>query len=362
MKSVLHKYKMGLNELEKFIELQKIEKKLFSTIKKKEKEEQKEQKEQKEELYKSLEGLREFVSLYEGFSSKIVFDYNTIIISMYGYLEAFIEDLIKAYISTMRIYIRSFDNMPEKIKGNHSDLSALLIQNMKLPKYKDVTTVQNIIINMNSCVIRDESYQINLDAYTHHTSNFRKGSIDEFFSKIGIENISSLIQKHPKFKVYIEENDINIHNLFEIIDDLAERRNQVSHGSDGNVISSEILLGYLKYFYVYGEVLYSILNMEVIKYRIEKDNELIKLGDSIAIFGNDIVCFSIYKLCIKTGFDIYAKTNNDSEPIRYGKIISIRVNNRDVNEVQAENNDIEISLKVDFKVNKKYEYYMSRAN
>lgn len=175
MKSVLMEFQKGLSELKKFIENSQFQKKMFTTFKK--------SKEAGVHITPPELGeqFKLFIEHYQSFSNKQIFEYNTIIISMYGYFEAFIEELIKAYISNLSETVSDFKKMPLKIQENHSALSAILIQNLTLPKYQNITTADKIIINAHSCVVGNGNYSINLDAYTYHTSNFRQGSIDEFF-------------------------------------------------------------------------------------------------------------------------------------------------------------------------------------
>lgn len=355
MKSVLLEFHNGLEELIQFIEGSKIQQKIVTTYRKSE----------TTSISIVPEGLSEkfqvFVSHYESFNNKKRFDYNTIIVSMYGFFESFIEDIIKAYISTLIEYTDSFNALPVKIIENHNELSAVLIQNLKMPKYQNVTSEEKIISNMHSCVKGDSNYYINLDAYTHHTSNFRKGSIDEFFAKAGIENISSLIVKYPKFEGNLIENEISKTIAFWKIDDLAERRNQVAHGGEVNLLSIDILLDYIEFFQLYSESLYAVLQMEAIRHCLEKNKNLYEFNKPIATYGQNIVCFDIENVKFSVGDVIYAKTNNPAEPIKFGIIQSIQINQQNVPEINALGN-MQIGIKVDFKVSDKYTYYIEQES
>ncbi|OME28898.1 hypothetical protein BSK63_23595 [Paenibacillus odorifer] len=262
MRSVLIEFKNGIEQISNFIESIDKHKKTISTYRK--------AKDKNITPTELEEQIRIFVEGYESFSSKSAFDYNTIVVSLYGYFERFIEDLIKAYISSLKSFVKNFNEMPEKIRMNHSDLSAILIQNLKLPKYQDTIKSENIVINMHSCVIGNVEFEINLDAYTYHTSNFRQGSIDEFYSKVGVENISSKILNSPNFEKYLIENEISKTVAFGKISDLAERRNQVSHGAPVQLLDPIIFIDYLNFFDVYSTCLHQILMIEQIEYRVEK--------------------------------------------------------------------------------------------
>lgn len=348
MNLVLKEYLIGLNQLRKYINFQDTQKIFIKEV-------------QKGNIEK-VSYVNNFLEEYKEFSSNVIFQYNTIIVSMYGYFEAFIEESIKAYLNNFKKYTISFNDMPEKVKENHSFLSALLIQNKNLPKYKEIIKEEEVIINMNSCIIKSSDYNLNVDAYTYHSSNFRKSSIDEFFSKIGIDNISQKILIYPKFKDYLTENEINNINAFDIIDDVAERRNQVAHGADYELLSFEILKEYIDFLQVYGETLINVLTMNIIDYKI-KTNRANKIGNVIDNYGKNIIAIKVNTpIKIKKGEQLYAKTNNNNEAIRFGIIESIYVN--DVNTEFWENKngkETDITIKANFKVNEKYEYYVNNV-
>ncbi|MEJ9143542.1 MAE_28990/MAE_18760 family HEPN-like nuclease, partial [Bacillus thuringiensis] len=283
---------------------------------------------------------------------------NTIIISLYGYFENFIEELIKAYIQSLRSFISEFQDMPQNIVENHNQLSAQLIQNISIPKYQGIVSEEKIVSNMASC-LSGEYYTINVDAYTYHKANFRENVINEFFSKVGIENISSLILRYPLFNDYLIENEIDKSIAFNIINDLADRRNQVAHGSVDSILDKDILSQYVEFLDIYCNSLYSVLFMNTLNYRVSKNIHQYCLHSPIEVFGRAIVCFKIVNTHIQLGDTLYAKTNNLAEPIRYGTIISMRLNDVEVSEVKEDQEGL-ISIKVDCKVNMSYEYFIPK--
>ncbi|MGD6830628.1 MAE_28990/MAE_18760 family HEPN-like nuclease [Sutcliffiella halmapala] len=352
MNSVLIEFKNGSEEIRKFIDNSKMQNHLFVNYKRSE---------NKDLVLKPREvesEFKNFVLHYESFNNKKIFEYNTIIISLYGYFENFIEELIKAYIRTLSSFISVFQEMPQKIVENHTQLSAQLIQNINMPKYQGVVSQEKIVSNMASCQ-EGESYTVNVDAYTHHTANFRESVINEFFLKVGIENISSLILKYPLFKSYLDENEIDKSIAFNIINDLADRRNQVAHGSVDSILDKDILSQYLDFLDLYCDSLYSVLFMNILDYRVSKNTHQYRLNSPIAVYGRDVVCFEIANTHIQLGDTLYAKTNNEAEPIRYGTVLSMRLNDVDVSEVK-EDQVGSISIKVDCKVNMRYEYFIPR--
>jgi hypothetical protein len=350
MKSVLTELRIGLEEIRKFIENSKIQRQLFIIVRKNE---------NSNLILKPHELENEvfnFMLHYDSFNNKKIFEYNTIVISLYGYFENFIEEILKAYIQSLRSFINVFQDMPQKIRDNHADLSAQLIQNKNIPKYQGLVSTEKIITNLNLCQTGDPSYSINLDAYTYHTSNFREGIIDEFFSKVGIDKISSFILRYPKFSNYLNENEISNSIAFDSINDLADRRNQVAHGSVDNILDIDILMGYIDFFELYCCSLFEVLFMQMLDYRVKRNISQYCLSTPIEVYGRNIVCFEVANVHLRQGGILYAHTNNAAEIIRYGTIQSIRIDDEEVNEIMPDQS-CRISIKVDFKVSENYSYY-----
>jgi hypothetical protein len=355
MKSVLKELKIGLDDIRKFVFNNENQKQLVITVKKKE-----------SELLIQPTELEEHVNRliihYDSFQNKKILEYNTIIISLYGYFENYIEEMIKAYISSIRNYSNYFQDMPQKIIDNHSELSAQLIQIKNLPKYQNIVSIDKVIINMNSCITGNPDFEINLNAYTYHTSNFRETSINEFFSKVGIDQISSIILKYPKFNEYLNENEISKSIAFNIINDIADRRNQVAHGSVDNILSTEILMDYINFCELYCETLYEVLFMSLLEHQISKNAHQRCLNSPLLVYGRNVVWFNVENLHLRVGDFVYAKTNNLAEPIRYGTVQSL-LNSENVllEEIKSEET-CQIGIEVDFKVSMNYTYYLQAFN
>lgn len=134
--------------------------------------------------------------------TKKLYDYNLIVITIYGIFEGFIEQVIKGYLKCLSNYIKDYKNLPEIIRENHIQLSADLIKDCnKYAKFSHLSR-EEIIANLNSCISGDPNYVINVDAFINHSSNFRKDTIRESFWDIGFVNITQGICKNKKFRQY----------------------------------------------------------------------------------------------------------------------------------------------------------------
>jgi len=197
-------------------------------------------------------------------SQRRVFSYNSIIISLYGFFEQFVESLLRAYVNHLNEIVPQYSQLPVSITQNHTELSFELFKRIKQSRYRGVLTENQIISNLHTCVNNEDKYQINAEAFIHHTANFRTEVIQESFTRVGVENVSKRILECTLFTDYLKtvNPDRDVTNIkaaeaFFFLDDLAERRNEVAHGAPSEILNNSILLDYyITFFETYGPALY----------------------------------------------------------------------------------------------------------
>ncbi|MFZ4522748.1 MAG: MAE_28990/MAE_18760 family HEPN-like nuclease [Bacteroidales bacterium] len=281
--------------------------------------------------------------------SKRQFNYNSIIISLYGSFERFIENILISYIDIMNRLIDKYDRLPEAIIKNHFTLSLSLLNKIEQPKYTGPLKKEEIISNLHTCININEGYQINKDAFSQHTANFRLQVIDESFAHIGIQAISSQIKKHEWFYKYIilktEKNEgdvISLEESFHLLNDLAERRNDVAHGVASEILQNEILLEYIEFFEVYLEALSQVLNQEYL--HIELKNTGKKLGNITDVFHDGkVICIFSNNISIKIGDFLIGY--NESKIVK-AKIANLKLDGANIEFVDDQNN-YELGIEID---------------
>ncbi len=195
-----------------------------------------------QELLKSNETSSEILAQFKiGFSSfysqKKIFNYNSLIISLYGFFEKFIENILIEYVDKINSIYLTYNKLPEIISKNHLKLSLELLDKVQNPRYTGPLNKEIVIQRLHECVNVNENFQLNKEAFSQHSANFRLKVIDEIFGRVGIESMSTQTKKNKLLIEFIknkyEMSDISelsnddVHN---IMNDLAERRNEVSHG------------------------------------------------------------------------------------------------------------------------------------
>lgn len=111
---------------------------------------------------------------------KKIFDYKLAILILYGAFENYIESIISQYILKLNVAVDSFSKLPKQIQSHHTELSAKLISFIcaGYSKYEQVDSA-DVIKHLHSCYATPQNYQLNVAAFTQHSSNLRINTIRE---------------------------------------------------------------------------------------------------------------------------------------------------------------------------------------
>ena len=318
-----------------------------------------------EENNVSIQQVNQLLQQLRSYRDKKNYDYNIVIITLYGILENYIEEIIIAYLACLNRVIKDYDNLPQKIKNNHLELSANLIKYIKtMNKYENISQ-NDVIKNLNSCM-NSNNYRLNYLAFTYHSSNFRQDSIREIFNNMEINDILTQVKDKESFSEYYalkegidEENikDIPISALFDKVDELAKRRNEIAHGIiTDDILSLDMLKDYVEYIEVIVLGIYEVVEEEFNRYEFENVNK-ISLGRPIKVFNNEIIGIKLQYASIRRGDWIFAYSEAH-RIIQKGRVISLQIEGEEIQETPIDA-DIEVGIKVDFKAKENREYYIA---
>ncbi len=277
-----------------------------------------------------------------------VYSYKNGIISLYGFLERFIEDAILEYLKEICRRAPSFESLPSDIKKNHLDVSIEHIyrvkRNRSISDSQRKLKLKAAIKNMNDCFTSIPEYRINLDAFVNHSSNFRYESIHEIFTRIGVRGISksclkdehlgrALSRKHSSAEML--ENKILVSLLSTELEDLAQRRNEIAHGVRIDEIESlDLLENRIDVVKKYVNALNQVLVSYIDEYTF-KTADKIGLGTPNRAYGrlrvlefNSLVSEDSGRIAI--GSNVFAINDNSSKTMLSGKIISLRSKEGDI--------------------------------
>lgn len=289
-------------------------------------------------------------------TNKKRFEYNTSIISLYGFFEQYIESIIRLYLYQLNEIVPEYQKLPEMILKNQVELSLKLMAPAEQARYHGKVTTQKLIANLHSCFINNRDYCINVEAFSHHNSNFRSNIVQEAFARIGIENITDRALKCPSFLKYwskkYPEDRISPENprfrkrAISLIDELADRRNDVAHGMPtDDLLSNELILDRIDFFEAYGNAIFEIANSCLLSQKVKLFGQ--KLGKTNKIFEKNIFVISAGYPRLKLGDTIIAEPSNKNYPLQIGEIKEIQIDGKSFKEIPAEFNK-EIAIRVSF--------------
>lgn len=304
---------------------------------------------------------------------KKIFDYKLAILILYGAFENYIESIISQYILKLNAAVDSFSKLPKQIQSHHTELSAKLISFICAghSKYEQVDSA-DIIKRLHSCYSTPLNYQLNVAAFTQHSSNLRINTIRELFSGIGISGIDTSITKNSEFESYLKKtnpefcimsesknNTLYRDGCFWLLDDLVERRNDIAHGvddADDNILSTDVLIEYADYVVALSKAIYSIMVEEYAKATIfSQGNNISCLGTPIKVFDNRIVCFNNKYKKISVG-DTIAGVNT-CKRVRVGHIESLQIDSKPAEYISPDIS-VDFGAKVSFHASDQYSYYI----
>lgn len=288
------------------------------------------------------------------------FDYNCIIISLYGFLEHYLEELIAEYAATVNEIVPMYDKLPAEIVGSHINLTFGLIQNAKHPKYKGTVNPAALIANLHSCLNKEVAYKLNAEAFSDHAENFRIKAVAGLCARAGVADVGSRLKWFSPFAEYLAKtfperniNTLNHKEMFYYINDLAERRNEVAHGYVDNWLDNKILLEYVEYVEAFGEGLYTLLCEELSRFLVA--HKAVDLGLPFAVFKNCIVCVELKDTVVSVGDTLIASTGNRRRPHVSGQIEEIQIEHKSVRSVPP-SAGTKVALRVGFRARKTYRY------
>lgn len=278
------------------------------------------------------------------------FNYNSIIISLYGFFERYIEETIRGYVNILSINIPFFKDIPIVIINNHLKLSVDKM-NLLINKNREINDVEiyEMISNIESCKNKP-TFRLNNEVFTYHTSNIRCEILNNMFSKVDINNISRIMMKYYKFENYLkykypgrELNKIEDEVVYSYLEDLIQRRNDVAHGVISEILSVDILKEIIDFLLILGESLNYVIYKNL--YKNLYSYKSIKLNNVIKIHNNNIICIEINELNINLGDIIIAKTPDND--ILFSEVKELQVNRISYPKLEVTENTC-IAIKVEF--------------
>jgi hypothetical protein len=246
-------------------------------------------------------------------TDKRIFEYKASIISLYGLLEKYVEIWIKEYLDSLSRVVSKYNKLDKKIRDNHFELSLKLINTIttrESAKYQHLTK-EEVLNKLNKCIINPSNYQINTEAFVLLSGNLKHNKIVELFKYLTLE-LNNELSKNEDLNNEIGLDKTTISqtskdDLYNKINDLVERRNQIAHGSEVlDILGISALEPYIQFLDKYCQAIFQTLFEQLIKQ--ESIHIFQKIENLINTYGNKVLVFEIENYTIKVGDMLIVET------------------------------------------------------
>ncbi len=243
------------------------------------------------------------------------YDYACAIILLYGLFERFMEEVAEEYLNALTSNFNNYEDLPSTVKSSYFELTLSQLQRTQDPRYHGKNDAINLTRSLLSCMSNEPLTNFINEPFIHHTSNFRIKTVDLFLGKIGIKNASQRAAETDIFQDYNERltekkviQDNRKESLWNSIDDLVERRNQVAHGELSNYLASSELFPFCDIVETYCNALNKVILNSLIEVLAEPKG--VCHNNPIAVHNHIIVCINSNGAEIKPGSMLACKDTN----------------------------------------------------
>ncbi|GAB3157141.1 hypothetical protein GCM10027290_56990 [Micromonospora sonneratiae] len=275
----------------------------------------------------------------EPFAVKMA-QYATQLVLLYGAFERLIEGLVTGTIHTLNELVPSMDHLPDRLKDNHRRKSLdALRDEIWLTRMKDPMLSARLIENLHSCESKAGNYKLNAAAYARHAGNFRRRTIDDAFRELGIDDFLKLVVGTKEFAAYRATGDHGSGILgsdLGAIDDLADRRNEIAHGSPAGLLTRDEIREYLAFFNAFARAAYSVLRQHLGSFLVKYHAATFR-GD-LKVHYRSVICLDLATLPEGTLLQVGDPLAVDvGLPSGYelGRVLTIRTSSGDVQKIRS---------------------------
>lgn len=223
--------------------------------------------------------------LYKDVDEKI-FDYNSNIISLYGYWEKFIESVIKEYLHALKNLNTSQDEKNKRISSKYSESILPLFGKLVRKRYKfsHLTEIDLIDSLHKGCVMQMNDYIP--EAFYQSGGNYNYSETLDCLTRLGFFNFGSVLCKYNVLRDYFisegkTEESINTTEpslLYSKLNNLVFFRNEIAHGSfnGNNIIDANEIRDYIKFMRAFSHAIFDFMNDDILleKWKRHKGAEI----------------------------------------------------------------------------------------
>ena len=218
--------------------------------------------------------------------------------------------------------------MPEQMLRQHLTLSTTALALIADGRYHGELKARDLVAGLQRMMAEEMPIRLSNPVFSQHSANFRWPVIRHMFERIGlsvaqVERADSLV--NCMSELFPDEGKVTF-----VIDDLAQRRNEVSHGWEAEILSADLLRAYISVVEAFAESLFEVTASSVVKYVVSHQGQ--QLGRPDRLFRGDVAGYHALPEAVEIG-EVIAIVG--SGRIRCAQVVSMQQEGVDVDRAEA---------------------------
>lgn len=192
--------------------------------------------------------------------------YAFLIVGIYGAHERFVREFVDESAGLLGDIYENYNDLPELFRQNHEKFS-LELAKKNLERRESAVSIPQIVKNLHLCL--EGAIKLNQGVFCLSTPNFRSETVLSIAKRLGV-TLSNADNDQQLMEI-VDVGLANLHSkISSVIDDLADRRNEIAHGSDYELLHIDILKSILIAVYSYDCWLCRTMTQCILKAAIER--------------------------------------------------------------------------------------------
>lgn len=237
------------------------------------------------------------------------------IIFLYGILEKFVESAIMEYINEKNAILLKFSEQTDTFQQTYLERWMKLYGKFSHEKFSHLD-LKSIVSNLYGIVDTDDCILLG-ECFLPESGNYKHSKIVESLKGLGFGDFDRKFGKYEPLRSFMqEENRQVVTNKFTEIDDITDRRNEVSHqGIPDDILEPKIVKQYVEIIKKYAESLIAYLNDKLFAERWTKLSAICPVIKYENYYqGHEAYDFRGEKIKIKVGSKVLAMASKESYP------------------------------------------------
>jgi len=275
-----------------------------------------------------------------------IFRHCAVMSQLYGLYESFAESMLSSWLVRLPKYY-NFSELPVGFKNAYNNGIARIIQKVDLRRYEHLS-LPSVVEKYLAALQGVSPWEFVDDALTHHDANLRQSEFVTMFGSVNLTEIWPSLERNRHIRAFKSEtgSDESLDNL---ILDLVNIRNEASHGTPDEILSSDVLREWIVFVRAFCTALADVVTHRIVIEEVKKNPDSI-IGMVTEEFSENVIIAVCERGSIRVGDTIYFLRTTDCT----GSMIeSLQVDDVAQKEIQLNGKALEIGIRTTLKVYEK---------